>query len=140
MKPFLFPSLLLAMLIPACVPNTPEARIAASPALFDSLTGPHQRLVREGKISKGMPPHAVELALGKPDSRTQGSDRGESFERWEYSSLEPIYFSNFGSIPYHSPYGPAFGYQDAPGVAYVPRIRGLVLFRRNEVSAWEMLR
>ena len=64
--------LLVAGLLASCAPSTPEARIAANPAKYESLSSKHQQLVRQGKIDTGMSPDAVALAWGSPNRRFEG--------------------------------------------------------------------
>ncbi|WP_193213898.1 hypothetical protein, partial [Luteolibacter marinus] len=114
----------------SCVPSTPEARIAAQPALYQSLPAKHQELVRQGRIDKGMGTDAVYLAWGRPSREYEGSEGGHASLRWDYAGTTPVYTTNFyggyygyGRYGRHSAYGIGLG----PGVTYVPYRRASVL-------------
>lgn len=133
----LFP---LSLLLASCG-STPEKRIQSNPELFNNLTTNEQNLVRAGKISRGMSKPAVFLAMGNPDHKTSGVQHGQSFERWHYSIMVPVY-----SHDIHSYYGYGYGrygcrgryyglgYQ--PAVHYVPRHGASVEFIKDEVVGW----
>lgn len=131
-----------AWLISSCAPDTPEQRIAASPALFQSLPAKHQQLVRQGEIGRGMTASAVILAWGNPSRRYSGMQNAASTERWDYISSQPIYNNSFG-YGYGRGYGGyghynAFSY--APEMTYIPYRRATVFFKNQKVDSWEMLR
>ena len=140
----LMPVALVGMLLAACAPSTPQARIEREPRKFDSLSSKHRELVQQGRIERGMPPDAVYLAWGSPSRTFQGSKNGRMTERWDYAGSRPVYYNSFhGSYgryygPYrrHGYYGLGWG----PEVAYIPYRIGSVWFIDNRVDAWERAR
>lgn len=131
----------------ACVPSTPEGRIAAYPEMFQGLDGRHQQLVREGRIERGMPPPAVFLAWGRPAREYAGADERSSTLRWDYHGSQPVTTTHlgfsYGRSRYRGPYGhfgPAYDYAFAPQVTYVPYLRAAVWFRDEQVTRWEQSR
>lgn len=142
--------LLATALFSSCVPSTPQARIAANPTLFESLSPRHQQLVQQGQIDRGMPPAAVQLAWGRPSREYQGADAESSTLRWDYQGSQPVYSTNYAFAYGHgSRYGrygrygrryPSYGYAVSPQVTYVPYHRASVWFRDQKVTRWERLR
>ena len=136
------------MVFASCAPSTPEARIAAQPAMFERLPAKHQELVRRGQIDKGMNTDAVYLAWGRPSREYEGNENGASTLRWDYAGSTPVYSSSFyGGWGYgygHGYYGrygyPYHGYGFGPEVTYVPYRRATVVFRSGRVSSWERSR
>lgn len=147
MKKFL-PLLLVGLLLGACAPSTPEARIAEHPEKFSALTKKQQTLVREGRISQGMPKDGVLLAWGSPSSRFDGYQNRKRVERWDYAGSRPVYSTGFyGGFGYdywgfgygrYSPYG--YRYAVSPEVVYVPYTRASVTFTNERVDSWERIR
>jgi hypothetical protein len=143
---------LSALLFVACAPSTPDARIAAQPAMFEGLPAKHQNLVRQGQIDKGMSTNAVYLAWGSPSREYEGSENGASTLRWDYSGSTPVYTNSYwggwgygGGYGYgygrHGGYGsPYGGYGFGPEVTYVPYRRASVLFKGGRVTSWERSR
>ena len=73
---------MLILLLAGCA--TPERRIQRNPVEFASLSPEHQELVREGKITMGLPSAGVRLALGNPRRVfTRYSDKGVT-HIWSY--------------------------------------------------------
>jgi hypothetical protein len=145
MKVMFLPALVLALAGASCAPSTPEARIAAQPALFESLPPRQQELVRQGTIDRGMSTDAVFLAWGRPSRQFEGSDGRVATLRWEYNGTTPVHttstFGTFGSGRYGrwgrgSFYGPGIGQE----ITYVPYRRATVLFLEGRVSSWERIR
>jgi hypothetical protein len=133
----------------SCVPSTPEARIAAQPALFDALPSRQQELVRQGRIDKGMGTDAVYLAWGKPAREYEGSDGKVATLRWDYAGSTPVYSSSFyggyggyryGGYGRYGRYGYPYGYGIGQEVTYVPYRRASVLFQNGRVASWERSR
>jgi hypothetical protein len=130
----------LSVLISGCG-STPEKRIERNPQLFQKLSDNEQKLVRAGKITRGMSKPAVFLAMGNPDHKTSGVQHGETFERWHYNTMVPVY--SYDIAPYYrygygghrcrSHYG---GISFQPTVHYVPRHGASVEFVKDEVSGW----
>jgi len=142
---FLLP--LAAFLFVSCSVNTPATRIEKNPALYHDLSQSHQALVQVGKIENGMTPTAVFLAWGKADSKSEGEQKGERFERWDYLGLAPVYnegfYSGFG-YGYRDHYGrrdhgryydPYFGH--SMSIDYLPYRAAWVDFQNNKVKAWQ---
>jgi len=92
-----------------------------------------------------MDKEAVFLAWGKPASASQGENSKGKFERWHYTSLEPVYSNHFyGSFGrryyrhrghYRSRYGFYPGY--STNVHYIQRPSAKVDFRNNRVTDWQ---
>lgn len=134
------------MVFCSCAPNTPETRIGREPEKFAALGLKDQELVRQGKIRRGMPPEAVELAWGAPARRFQGSKNAKPTERWDYAGSQPVYFNNFyggygyaygGYGPYGAGFYPGAGFGLAPEVVYVPYLKASVWFTDSRVDSWE---
>lgn len=141
----LLPAALGALLLAACAPSTPQARIDASPALYQKLSDKHQALVRQGRIDRGMSPDAVYLAWGRPAREYEGSEGGVATRRWDYEGSRPVYSSSiYGGYGYgYGWYGrrhPIYAYSVAPQVDYIPYRRATVWFRNDRVSKWERAR
>lgn len=132
----------LIVTLTSCTPSTPQARIQQDPVGFTKLTSKHQQLAEQGRIEKGMPQKAVYYAWGQPSGKIAGSRNGIDFQRWNYSTLTPVYnssiYSNFGygfgRRHYRGPYS-AIGY--APQINYVPRHSASVEFKNDKVTNWE---
>ncbi len=133
----------IAMLA-GCV-STPQRRIEANPAIYDSLNSSERGLVSRGRITEGMSTNAVFLAWGSPDLVKTSSDGGRITETWLYQGSQPVYdsYSTFGygyGYPRHygygyDPYCPSYHY--APRVYYQSYIAGKVTFRNKRVVQWE---
>ena len=144
MRLFICLLLPLSVLLAGCG-NTPEKRIEHNPAIFQKLTANEQKLVRTGRIARGMSKPAVFLAMGNPDQKTSGIQHGKSFERWHYNTMVPVY--SYDLAPY---YGYGYGYgcgrygrrghyhglSFQPTVHYVPRHGASVEFIKDEVTGW----
>jgi hypothetical protein len=145
MKMMFLPASVLALAGASCAPSTPETRIAAQPALFQSLPARHQELVRQGSIDRGMSTDAVSLAWGRPSRQFEGSDGQVATLRWEYTGTTPVYsnshFGGFGTGR-HGRWGRGSFYGSGIGqeVTFVPYRRATVLFREGRVSSWERIR
>lgn len=132
------------LLLAACAPSTPQARIEREPHKFEALTAKQKELVQQGRIDRGMPPDAVYLAWGSPSRVFQGSKNNRPTERWDYAGSRPVYTNSFyGS--YGRFYGPyrRYGYYGGgwgPEVAYIPYRIGSVWFLDNRVDSWERAR
>ncbi len=143
MKAILLLFIPLAAVLTSCV-STPASRIQKNPAIYNRLSDKHQDLVRQGKIERGMTKPAVYLALGAPNSKTEGVQHGKRFERWNYNTLVPVY--NYGFGPYYGyshGYGYGCGYGGSyygmgfyPNVYYEPRHAATVQFSRGKVTGW----
>ncbi len=142
MKALLYILPLVAML--ASCSTTPATRIQRNPEIYAKLSPKHKELVRQGKITRGMRPPAVFLAMGHPDSQSAGIQHGKRFERWHYNVLVPVY--SYGFSPYYGygrygcHHGGYWGYGIQPSVHYVPRHGATVEFRRGKVTGWSAVR
>ncbi len=143
-------SVATVFMVNSCAPNTPAARIAKYPALFENLSSNDKELAPQGKIKKGMHRDGVILAWGKPDRQTEGSRNGKSFEQWVYTTADPVYtqgFHHYAAYGYNRygygrygrhghrriGYGVGFG----PEVYYVRRTAATVDFDHNgKVTEW----
>lgn len=148
MKTSFLPLAALALVLVSCAPSTPEARIAAQPALLDKLPDRQQELVRQGRIDKGMGTDAVYLAWGRPAREYEGSEGGVATLRWDYAGTTPVYsnqvygYGGYGGYRYgrYGRYGSPYGYGIGQEVTYVPYRRASVLFRNGRVASWERSR
>ncbi len=151
MKTLLLLSIPLCVLLSSCS-STPTQRIEKNPAIYADLSPSHQKLVSEGKITKGMTKPAVFLAMGRPDQKIAGNTDGKDFERWDYNVLTPTYHTGFSSY-----YGHGFGHRGGfrrrgfrggsrygigfhPSLSYVPRRGASVGFTTGKVSSWSVAR
>ena len=141
--------LCFGLLIASCAPTTPQARIEKDPRKFSGLSAKHQELVKQGRISRGMPPDAVSLAWGEPSTIFQGSREGQSTERWDFTTSQPVYVTGlYGGFGYGSAgYGlgghlgyPVAGFGAGPDIAYVPQRVATVWFVNQRVDSWERAR
>lgn len=130
----------LLTLLTSCS-STPQSRIQKNPELFLSLPDKHQKLVKQGKIDRGMSEPAVYIAMGNPSNKTTGNREGRSYERWDYTELTPVYSSGFGGYyGYGRGYygrGPYYGAGYYPEVYYVPTRGASVYFSKGQVVGWE---
>jgi hypothetical protein len=141
--------ILTSFILVACVPATPQSRIAKFPDKFAKLNKKEQSLVQQGQIAAGMPRDAVMLAWGFPSRCLEGSQNSKITERWDYSTDVPVY--NFG-YPYGAygygrvrygpnyPNYPDFGLNMTPEIAYIPSRVASVWFIEQRVDAWERVR
>lgn len=137
-----------ALLLVACAPSTPQARIEAAPWKFKQLSPAHQELVKAGRIDKGMSPDAVYLAWGNASSVYEGQDDDGATLRWDYVGSRPVVTSGF-SVGYGSGWGYGYPYRGRYGrypysaygvhndVAYIPYKKATVWFENRRVSKWE---
>lgn len=140
-------SLLLSMsvMLGACAPTTPDARIEENPEKFWKLGDKDQQLIRNGQISRGMSPDAVYYAWGKPAREFAGADDKTSTLRWDYTGSTPVYSTGFAGYygrgyGRHGRYYPRQGYGYSQQVTYVPYQKATVWFRNNRVTKWERAR
>lgn len=132
-------SLALAGLSGCATVTTPERRIAADSALFESLSSKHRELVRRGEVTEGMSKDAVYLAWGKPHEVRQGSRSGKSLETWVYLGSESVPVRSIG-MGYGYGYGycgPWPVYEVGYDVAYRDYVAATVEFERGRVVSWE---
>ena len=150
MKALLLPAALSVLIFASCAPSTPETRIAAQPAMFESLPAKQQDLVRKGEIAKGMNTDAVYLAWGRASRVFDGSEGGDATLRWDYNASTAFPTNSYGNF---GPYGLGYGYgynwrygrypypyYAGPDVVYVPYRKATVLFRNGHVDSWEKIR
>jgi hypothetical protein len=128
-----------ALLLSACA-STPMTRIKDNPQIFNSLPTQYKNSVERGQLEVGMPPSAVFLAWGHPNSVSEGQVNGKSTVRWLYTSLKPVITPapTFWGGGYWGPY-PGFyrGYHYYNDVTYIPVNTGFVLFVNGKVNSWE---
>lgn len=141
--------MLIGVILPSCMPATPEQRISKNPAAFLALSAKQQQQVRQGQISRGMPPQAVLLAWGQPSRRYEGVSQGSATQRWDYFGSQPVFTNQFAYGPgwgrgrYWGGYGwgpngwgdPFFG----PDVTYIPYRRATIVFKNEKVDSWERM-
>jgi type II secretory pathway pseudopilin PulG len=149
MKAIALLSIVLASVMPSCMPATPQQRIAQNPAAFLALPRDQQQQIRQGEISRGMPPQAVLLAWGPPSRRYAGVSDGISTQRWDYFGSQPVfthqaaYGPGWGSVRGRSAWGwGAYGWADpffGPDIAYIPYRRGTIVFKNEKVDSWEKM-
>ncbi len=149
MKFFAILSIIVAVILPSCMPATPQQRIAQNPGVFQALTTKQQEQVRQGQISRGMPPQAVLLAWGPPSRRYEGSSQAATTQRWDYLGSQPV-FTN--QIAYGPGWGRArgwggwgwasYGWNDpyfGPDITYIPYRRATIVFKNEKVDSWEKM-
>ena len=136
---------LLACFLCSCAVQTPQTRIERNHSLYESLSGDQQVLVQQGQIAEAMPSAGVYLAWGKPAVKSQGFREGKSFQRWDYTALQPHVSNHFsygygGGYPYgrRGRYGSRSNFGFGQSVDYVPYRSRSVLFRNDRVSSWEV--
>ena len=137
-----FAACAVAVLATSCTMSTPQARIERNVSLYDSLPPKHRELVSQGRIAKGMSTSAVYLALGEPSRKTRGFRENQSFERWDYTRMQPHYYNSFYSYfgRGYGRYGGRYsGFGFAPTIEYVPYRSASVLFHGGAVDSWEQL-
>lgn len=150
MKQLTLPLLFVSFLFVACVPNTPERRIAKNSVAFQALTPKQQEHVRQGEVSRGMPPEAVMMAWGAPSRRYSGSKDGVHTQRWDYMGTQAVFTNQVGWGPGFGPgWGRGWGWGGAwgpwgdpffgPDVAYIPYRRATIVFKNQKVDSWEKL-
>lgn len=76
----------LGLFLAGC--DTPQTRIDANPAAFNSLPPQQQALVKAGQVGIGMSMEAVKLALGDPDRVTSRQDAQGEEQVWHYVEYE----------------------------------------------------
>lgn len=144
----LIPALLAGLVVSACAPSTPQARIDNSPGKFAALSHREQDLVRHGEVSQGMSEDGVLLAWGPPARVFEGSKRSKPASRWDYVGSRPVY-TNFygGGLGYgYGGYGRSrYGYTTlgvglGPEVTYIPQRMATVWFESHRVESWERAR
>jgi hypothetical protein len=132
---------LLSVFLCSCASQNPQTRIQNSRPLYDALSKDHQELVAQGQIAEGMSPSAVYLALGNPDRKSNGRKNGRTFERWDYTSLQPVMVNNFhygdwgGGRRHHG----WSGYGIGQSIEYIPYRSSSVWFLNNKVDSWEFI-
>lgn len=138
MKPLSLFCLPLIALLASCS-STPQSRIQKNPEMFLRLSKKQQTLVSEGRIDRGMSPPAVYLAMGHPDTKIAGNRDGQSYMRWDYTVLMPVYTSGFGGYYGQSGYYGRGHYHPAyyPTISYIPTRGSSVFFRKGVVAGWE---
>lgn len=143
-----------AFIFASCASSTPQSRIEKNPVIFKKVPDSQRSMVESGRIKNGMNKDAVFIAWGKPDEIAEGESEGKRFERWTYTSLSPVYSTNFYSgyggddygrhspyyapIPYRGGYGRrgyAYGYGQT--VDYVPVRSASVDFQNGRVTKWQ---
>lgn len=126
-----------AFLLGSCQSSTPASRIAANPAVFQSLPAEQQQLVQQGKICAGMNKEAVMLAWGTPGGAMAGQRDGKMLETWRYTQMVPVYTPHFYSFHCYGPYSHGPYYYD--DWFYIPRTAAEVTFRDGKVTGWQSL-
>lgn len=136
----LLPLATLGLLLCSCVVETPQSRIFRDPAAYESLTPRQQELVQRGGISKDMPRQGVLLALGHPNRKAEGFRDGADFERWDYTTLQPVYSQSLGGYYGYGRRGyNAYGFGISPSIEYIPIRSASVWFNGGLVNSWERL-
>jgi len=105
---------------------TPDSRIKANQALFDTLPLAAQGQIREGQVALGFTPAMVKLAVGEPNRRAIRTDAAGRTEVWSYTRYVaadgfPVYTGN-----YHRFYP---GYRHYGGGFYSERTEAREFFR-----------
>jgi hypothetical protein len=114
-----------------------ERRVTKNPQMFNKLTSEQQQSVQQGRVKEGMSRDAVYLAWGHPSAVSNGSRDGRTYERWNYTELQPVYINTLGAgisrhaCGFYDPYyysGPIIDYVRVPGRS--------VEFVNNKVSGF----
>ena len=135
---------LSAAALASCSSNV-ASRVEKNAALYQSLPVEDRNYVNRGEIKKGMTKEAVFLAWGKPDRTGGGENKKGRYERWTYTTLEPIVnqsiYGGFGYGRFHPFIGRRRGWFYQPGfgtqVDYIPRPAAYVDFRNGRVTDWQ---
>ena len=126
----------------SCMVATPQWRIERNTSLYHSLPDKHREMASRGTITKGMSQPAVYLALGTPSRKIRGFRNNASFERWDYTRLQPHFHHSFHT--YHG-YGSGrhgsryHGFGFSPSIGYLPSRSASVTFQNGLVESWEFL-
>jgi type II secretory pathway pseudopilin PulG len=150
MKILVILSIVLAGILPSCIPMSPEQRIEKNPSAFLALPLKQQQQVRQGQISRGMSPQAVLLAWGAPSRRYEGMNDGVATQRWDYFGSQPVFTNQWA---YGSGWGRSrlWGACGAWGpnqwgdpflgtdIAYIPYRRATIVFKDEKVDSWEKM-
>lgn len=140
----------MALLLCSCASSTPQGRVAANPAMAESLSPAQREAVLAGRVSEGMTRDAVYLAFGRPSAVRKGSTAGKETEVWRYTNLQPVQTSTMFVGPampmygygigagYFGPrgarwIGPAWG----TGTDFIPVTAALIRFENGIVVSWE---
>ncbi len=127
---------LFALLVGGC--STVESRIKDNPHAFAALSPHHQRLVRAGVVTNGMPQEAVYIAWGKPDLVTTGQRQGKHAETWFYygtrTTTSIAFATGFGCGAYGA-LGTAI-----PVTLNEDVLRAWAAFENRVLVAWEKAR
>ncbi len=133
-----------SLMLSSCSPVTTQTRIEKNASMYERLPESHKSLVNKGQIKKGMHKDGVFLAWGRAKSVAKGSQNGENYERWIYTSSSPVY--HHGINPYIGNgwgrrgwgRGSFYGIGINPRVTYVQRKRASVNFNQyDKVDSWE---
>ena len=151
-NPLILAASLAALILSSCSSSNPQSRIQKNPTIYNDLSPKQQELVRTGQIEQGMTKPAVFLAMGKADSEQVKVEGTNTTERWNYTSLQPVYRSSF-SFGFGNSFGRRgrgrgrsrgsyghYGLGYSPSLAYVPRLSSSVYFTNDLVSGWEGIR
>jgi hypothetical protein len=129
----------LGLVLAGC--STPQSRIDANPAAFNSLPPQQQALVKAGQVGIGMSMEAVKLSLGDPDRVTSRTDAQGQEQVWHYVQYESGgvylytgYYHRWRHGGWGGWWGPGYPwYMDYPNRSVYDRIS--VEFRNGQVVA-----
>lgn len=87
----------IAVVASGCASSSPADRIAANPAVFESLSPVEQERVQAGRVAPGDSREMVLLALGEPDEESvRLTEEGEQVV-WYYTESSPGWSIGIGS-------------------------------------------
>lgn len=121
------------ILLAGCATDSPDSRIAANQALFNSWPPPVQSAVRSGSVGIGFTPDQVRMALGDPSSTSVSAGPYGTTEVWFYHNRGPILDIGIGGASFgrHSAVG---GAVNVGGIPLYHGPIGHVVFTNGRVS------
>jgi hypothetical protein len=128
-----FLALLAVLVLSAC--STPESRISANQAAFDTLPPEAQQKIRNGQVDVGFTPEMVLMALGEPTKKYVRQTEHDAVEVWSYIKTSPQFSIGVGAGSYGGGSSSGVGVGTTTGGEVDEKVR--VEFRGGRVSVAE---